>query len=254
MVKMKYITLLLTAVSLSAQEYPTLKKYDGLFMSISRKNPDLHYFLIREEVYAEDVADRVKLNDDDFTQAIREIGDKKIHQLVARRGELTHNAIDSLKGQNELRFLNLSGNRLITDLACKKIAENFPRLERLNLYDTSITDKGLDYLIGLGSLRKLHLAGTDVTFDAANKLRGLMESVAGNNDLEITVGWGKPPLASFKNTAFLKSTYQKNTNDGKLKEGFSVKILEKEKPDPNNKYEEDSRRQATDPILKNETP
>ena len=86
------------------------------------------------------------MNDDDFTQAIKEIGNKKIYQLVARKGELTHNAIDSLKGQDELRFLNLSGNRLITDLACKKIAENLPRLERLNLYATSVTDKGLDYL------------------------------------------------------------------------------------------------------------
>ena len=65
---MKYIILLLTAVSLSAQEYPTINKYDGLFMSISRENPNLYYLLMRDEVYAEDVADRVKLNDDDFIQ------------------------------------------------------------------------------------------------------------------------------------------------------------------------------------------
>ena len=245
---MKYIILLLTAVSLSAQEYPTINKYDGLFMSISRENPNLYYLLKRDEVYAEDVADRVKLNDDDFIQAIKEIGDKKIHQLVARKGELTHNAIDSLKGQDELRFLNLSGNRLITDLACKKIAENLPRLERLNLYDTSVTDKGLDYLTGLSSLRKLHLAGTEVTFDAANKLRGLMESVAGNDDLEITVGWGKPPLASFKNTAFLKATYQTNVIAGKLNQNFKAGLVGEDKGSDSS-YEDDVEKTKTDPIL-----
>ena len=61
---MKYILLFAAAISLSAQEYRTIDKYDGLFMSISKVNPDLYYFLMREEVYAEDVADRVKLNDD----------------------------------------------------------------------------------------------------------------------------------------------------------------------------------------------
>ncbi len=237
---MKYIILLFAAVvSLSGQEYPSVKKYDGLFMSISEKNPDLYYLLLRGETYGENAEDRVKLDDNDFSQAIKEIGDKKIHQIVARKGELTHNAIDSLRNQNELRFLDLSGNRLVTDLACKKIAENLPRLERLNLYNTSITDKGLDYLTGLTELRSLHLAGTEVTFDAANKLRGLMESVAGNDDLEITVGWGKPPLASFKNTAFLKANYQKNVKAGKLDPDFEVGIVGKDKVKSNKEYKED---------------
>ena len=124
--------------------------------------------------------------------------------------------------------MDLSNNRLITDIACKKIAENFPRLERLNLYNTSVTSKGLDYLTGLTELRNLHLAGTSVTFDAANKFRGIMESAAGNDDLEITMGWGKPSLASFKNSAFLKANYQKNVELGKTNSNYKVNILGQE--------------------------
>ena len=224
--KMKYVLLsLLATVSLSAQDYPTIKKYNGLFMPISEKSSTLYYFLMRGETYGENAKDRVKLDDEDFSQALKETGGKKIYQLVARRARLTHNVIDSLKGQNELRLLDLSNNRLITDIACKKIAENFPRLEKLNLYNTSITDKGLCYLSGLTELKNLHLAGTNITFDAANKFRGVMESASGNDDLEITMGWGKPSLASFKNSSFLKANYQKNVELGKTNSNYKVEIL-----------------------------
>ena len=234
---MKYIILLFFAASsLVAQDYPTIKKYNGLFMSISEQSPNLYYFLIRGETYGETAEDRIKLDDDDFTQAVKEIGDKKIHQLVARKAQLTHNCIDPLKNQKELKFLDLSNNRLITDMACKKIGESFPLLERLNLYNTSVTDKGLEYLLGLTSLRRLHLGGTDVTFDGANKFRGVMESASANDDLEITVGWGKPPLASFKKSAFLKATYQKNVDLGKLNPDFKVGVAGEAKP--NKKYED----------------
>ncbi len=35
---------------------------------------------------------------------------------------------------------------------------------------------------------------------------------------------------------------------------YSVKILEKEKANPNNKHQEDLKKEAADPILKDETP
>ena len=227
---MKYIFLLfLTVTAANAQNLPTLQKYNGLFMPVSEATPDLYYFLIRGETYGETAENRVKLDDDDFSQAIKEIGDKKINQLVARKARLTHNSIDSIKGQKELKFLDLSNNRLITDMACKKIGENFPRLERLNLYNTSITDKGLEYLLSLTSLRTLHVGGTNVTFDGANKFRGVMESASANDDLEITMGWGEPSLASFKKSAILKATYQKNVDAGKLNANFKVDINDSEK-------------------------
>ena len=57
---MKYVLLsLLATVSLSAQDYPTIKKYNGLFMPISEKSSTLYYFLIRGETYGEN--DRWKL-------------------------------------------------------------------------------------------------------------------------------------------------------------------------------------------------
>tara|TARA_R100000742_G_C4254066_1_gene72132 strand:- start:145 stop:828 length:684 start_codon:yes stop_codon:yes gene_type:complete len=227
---MRYIFLLfLTVVAVNAQNLPTLQKYNGLFMPVSEATPDLYYFLIRGETYGETAKDRVKLDDDDFSQAVKEVGDKKIHQLVARKAALTHNSIDSFKRHKQLKFLDLSNNRLITDMACKKIGENFPRLERLNLYNTSITDKGLEYLLNLTSLRTLHVGGTNVTFDGANKFRGLMESTSANDDLEITIGWGEPSLASFKKSAILKATYQKNVDAGKLNANFKVDINDSEK-------------------------
>lgn len=227
---MKYIFLFfLTVAAVNAQNLPTLQKYNGLFMSVSEATPDLYYFLIRGETYGETAEDRVKLDDDDFSQAIKEVGDKKIHQLIARKATLTHNSINSFKHQKQLKFLDLSNNRLITDMACKKIGENFPRLERLNLYNTSITDKGLDYLLSLTALRTLHVGGTNITFDGANKFRGLMESASANDDLEITTGWGKPSLASFKKNAILKAAYQKNVDISKLNPNFKVDIKDSEK-------------------------
>ena len=52
----------------------------------------------------------------------------------------------------------------------------------------------------------------------------------------------------------VRASYQKNTNNGKLKGNSGVKILENEKPVSNNKYEEDLKKEATDPILNDETP
>ena len=62
----------------------------------------------------------------EFEKAIKETENHRIYQLRSRGGMLTHTCIDLLKGQNELRYLDLSNNRLITDIASKKIAEYFP--------------------------------------------------------------------------------------------------------------------------------
>ena len=75
-----------------------------------------------------------------------------------------------------------------------------------------------------------------------------MESVAGNDDLEITVGWGKPPLASFKNTAFLKATYQTNVIAGKLNPNFKAGLVGEDKGSDSS-YEDDVEKTKTDPIL-----
>ena len=91
-----------------------------------------------------------------------------------------------------------------------------PRLQRLNLYGTSVTNKGLIYLLDLQELRSLHLFGTKVTWSGANEFIGKMEAISGNDDLEITTGYNNPSLGSFKHNEFLKSSYQKNVDLGRL--------------------------------------
>ena len=199
------------------------KKYDGLFMNISKSNPDLNYFVLRGETYGESASDRVKLNDEDFIKAVKETEGRLIYQLRVKNAMLTHNAIDALKNQSQLRMLDLSGNKLITDEACKKIAKLLPRLEILNLYNTNITDRGLEYLIHLQGLKKLHVTGTQVTWKGANLFRAKMQSIGGNDDLEITTG--KQALGSFKKLKHLKDNYQTNTAAGKLNPNYEIEII-----------------------------
>ena len=236
---MKHILLsLLIAASVNAEDM--VKKYNGLFMSVSTATPDIHYLRLEGKTYAEKPEDAEKLHNADFAKIIEETKSQSIYEISAKGGVLTHKAIDSLVGQRELRKLNLANNKTIDDEACKKIAAYLPRLQNLNLYGTSVSDEGLTYLLDLQELRTLHLFDTKVNWSAANKFRAKMETISGNDDLEITVGHGTPPLGSIKHGEFLRANYQKNTKEGKLKEDFGVKILEKEKAVPNNKYDDET--------------
>lgn len=240
--KMKYILLsILLGCQPAFAETMTpssmIEKYEGLLMQVSKATPDIYYLLLRGETYAEKAEDREKLNDKDFTLVVQETEGRQIYELRATKGALSHVAIDSLHGQTELRKLNLAGNRTIDDEACKKIAAYLPRLQNLNLYGTSVSDKGLIYLLDLQDLRSLHVFDTKVTWDGANEFRAKMESISGNDDLEIT-GYASQPLGSIKHGEFLRASYQKNTESGKLKEDFGAKILEKEKLVSNNKDDE----------------
>ena len=249
---MKHLLLsLLIAASANAENI--VAKYNGLFMSVSKATPDLHYLKLEGKTYAEKPENAEKLHDADFAKIIEATKSQSIYEISAKGGVLTHEAIDSLMGQKELRKLNLARNKTIDDEACKKIVAYLPRLQILNLYGTSVTDNSLTYLLDLQELRSLHIFDTQITYDAANKFRGKMESVSGNDDLEIT-GYTGQPLGSIKHGEFLRASYQKNTNNGKLKGNSGVKILENEKPVSNNKYEEDLKKEATDPILNDETP
>jgi len=201
---------------LTRDEVSIVQKYNGLFMNVSKATPDLNYLLLYGETYAEKAIDKIKLHDADFARAIKQTGGRLIYELSAKGGVLTHVAIDSLENQPQLRKLNLANNKTINDEACRKIAMYLPRLQKLNLYGTSVTNKGLIYLLDLQELRSLHLWDTKVTWTAANEFRGKMEAISGNDDLEITIGNGNTPLASFKHNEFLKATYQKNVDLGRL--------------------------------------
>ena len=226
-----------------------IEKYEGLLMQMSKATPDIYYLLLRGETYEEKIEDREKLNDKDFALAIQETEGRLIYELNARKGALSHMAIESLNGQTELRKLNLAGNRTIDDEACKKIAAYLPRLQNLNLYGTSVSDEGLVYLLDLQELRSLHVFDTKVTWSGANEFRTKMESISGNDDLEITVGHGTPPLGSIKHGEFLKATYQKNVDLGRLDPNYIGRYPEVKAETGNKKYEDDLKKEATDPVL-----
>ena len=95
----------------------------------------------------------------------------------------------------------------------------------------------------------LHLWDTQVTWAAANEFRGKMEAISGNDDLEITIGNGNTPLASFKHNEFLKATYQKNVDLGRLDPNYIDKYPNvKAEKALAEKYEEDLKKEAIDPI------
>ena len=230
---------------------PTIQKYNGLFMPISEKKSHLFYFLMRGEVIVGDDK-KIQLDDDAFIQAVKETEGHKIYQLRIRGSAVSHIGIEALKGQNELRYLDLSNNKLITDVACKKIAEYFPRLERLNLFNTFVSDKGLSHLINLQELRQLHIGETNVTWTAANEFRGKMEAIGGNDDLEITTGYHAQPLGSIKRNKWLRSNYQKNAELSIIDEKAILKKHLLTSPDTiksNKSYEEDKKKEADGPIL-----
>ena len=247
---MKHILLsFLIAASASAENIVT--KYNGLFMPVSKATPNLLYLKLEGKTYSEKPEEAEKLHDSDFIQCIRETKSKSIYEISAKGGVLTHKAIASLMGQQELRKLNLARNKSIDDEAMKKIVMYLPRLEMLNLYGTSVTNEGLTHLLDLQQLRSLHLFDTKVTWSAANEFRSKMESISGNDDLSITTGHGNPALGSIKHSKFLKETYQKNVALGRLDPNFSDKYPEIEavKGDEN-KYEEDLKKESTEPIFK----
>tara|TARA_R100000008_G_scaffold58502_2_gene36342 strand:- start:4641 stop:5405 length:765 start_codon:yes stop_codon:yes gene_type:complete len=246
-----YLSFIVTVIGEPMTPSPTIQKYNGLFMPISEKNSDLFYFLMRGETIVGDDK-RIQLDDDAFIQAIKETEGHRIYQLRIRGSAVTHIGIEALKGQEELRYLDLSNNKLITDVACKKIAEYFPRLERLNLFNTFVSNKGLSYLIDLQELRQLHIGETNITWDAANEFRGKMEAIGGNDDLEITTGYHAQPLGSIKYNKWLRSHYQKNVELSNIDEEAILKkhlLLSPDKVKSNKTYEEDKKKEADGPIL-----
>ena len=245
---MKHILLsLLIVASVHAEDM--VKKYNGIFMSVSKATPDIHYLKLEGKTYSEKPEDAEKLHDADFVQIIQGTKSQSIYEISAKGGVLTHNAIDSLVGQRELRKLNVANNKTIDDEACKKIAAYLPRLQILNLYGTSVTDKGLTHLLDLRELRMLHVYNTKITYNAANEFRGKMESISGNDDLEVT-GYINQPLSSFKHGEFLKSTYQKNVALGRLDPNYIDRYPEVEaEKGGEKKYEEDLKKETTEPIL-----
>ena len=99
-----------------------------------------------------------------------------------------------------------------------------PQIEYLNVWGvTNVTDKSLIHLRDLWTLKNLHLFGTSVTWDAANKHRGIMQAMAANEDLTIHLGSKYPSLYAFSDEEYWKATYQKNVEIGIIDEAEVLK-------------------------------
>ena len=218
-------TLLLLATAITV-EASTLEKFDALVMGI-HQGSDQYFVNIPSKTFAEKESEQIHLNDEHFIKAMSELYGKKIYQLRVRKSQITDSGLDVLAKFPTIKKLELS-NSMITDEGIKKIVSFCPNLERLNIWGCSkVTDKALIHLRDLWKLDRIHAFGTSITWDAANKHRGIMQSMAANESLTIHLGGSKPTLYAFKLEDLWKQTYQTNTYQGKLNPKYKIEILNK---------------------------
>ena len=199
----------------------TLEKFNALVMGI-HEGSDEYFVNIPSKTFAEDKGEQEYLNDMYFVKAMNELHKKKIYQLRLRKSQVSDSGLNVLVKFPTIKELELS-NSNITDNGIKKIVEFCPQLKALNIWGcTNVTDKSLIHLRGLWKLEKLHLSGTKVTWQAANKYRGIMQSMAANENLSIHVDRNRPTLYAFKMEELWKDTYQTNTYKGKLNPKFKI--------------------------------
>ena len=215
------LTLALTSTVMAEQS--TLDKFNALVMNI-HQGSDEYFVNIPSKTFAEDKGEQEYLNDMYFVKAMNELHKKKIYQLRIRKSQITDSGLDALSQFPTIKQLELSNSK-ITDEGIKKIVKFCPQLKRLNIWGCSqVTDKSFQYLKGLWKIEKLHLFGTKTTWEGANKYRGMMQSMAANENLTINTNSKYPTLYAFKMEELWKNTYQKNVDAGKLNKNFKIEI------------------------------
>jgi len=233
----KYILALLVATSVVAEE-STLEKFGALVIRLHQGTEDL-FVNINSHTWAETEEQREYLDDGYFVKAMKELHGKPIRRLQMRKSRITDSGLDALAQFPHLKKLEISNSK-ITDEGIKKIVMYCPQIEYLNVWGiTSVTDKSLIHLRDLWTLKDLYLFGTSVTWDAANKHRGVMQAMAANEDLTIYLGNKNPTLYAFSNEEHWKETYQKNVELGRIDPNHVDKYPPVEaEPDSDKEYEE----------------
>ena len=174
-----------------------------------------------------DILKELELNDENYNDYLKKL---KEYIYIDELNDLKEGGfIRWIQLNNDDIYLTQGGifcETLITDEGIKKIVSFCPQLEQLNIWGCSkLTDKGLIHLRDLWKLNKLHAFGTSITWDGANKHRGVMQSMAANESLTIHVGGNKPTLYAFKMEELWKRTYQTNTYQGKLNPEYKIEII-----------------------------
>ena len=254
----KYIILSLLALitMTSFAEESTLEKFGALVMRLHKGTENL-FVGINSHTWAETEEKREYLDAGYFIKAMKELQGKPVDRLQVRKSRITDSGLDALAQFPRLKRLEISNSK-ITDEGIKKIVMYCPQIEYLNVWGaTNITDSSLIHLRDLWTLKNLHLFGTSVTWDAANKHRGIMQAMAANEDLTIHLGSKYPSLYAFRDEEHWKATYQKNVEIGIVDEAEVLKkhgqVVTNE-AEYNKKYEDDLRKESTDPIFNEETP
>ena len=236
--KMIRLILLFVAVTVTVvAEESTLEKFGALVIQLHQGTEDL-LVNIPAHTWAEAEEKREYLDDGYFVKAMKELHGKPVRRIQMRKSRITDSGLDALAQFPNLKKLEISNSK-ITDEGIKKIVMYCPQIEYLNVWGiTNITDKSLIHLRDLWTLENLYLFGTSVTWDAANKHRGIMQSMAAQEDLTIYLGSKHPTLYAFDNEEHWKATYQKNVALGKIDPNHVDKYPPVKAELPDKEYEE----------------
>ena len=108
-----------------------------------------------------------RISDDDL-KLLREF--PRLQTLYLHHAPITDAGVMNLKGLSSLTKLDLFDTK-VTDAGLEHLAEWMPSLESLELNDNVVTDFGLRFLKGLHRLRRLDVRMTRVTQTGADELK-----------------------------------------------------------------------------------
>jgi mono/diheme cytochrome c family protein len=133
---------------------------------------------------------------------------KEINQIVEldlKNAGITDAGLAHLSSLSSLERLHLEKTK-VSDKGLMAL-KGLNNLKYLNLYGTGVSDAGLESLKSFKNLQNLYLWQTKVTFDAAKKFHK-EQTKAGNDRLEINLGWDKEILSTSR-LASLKEQREK---------------------------------------------
>ena len=159
------------------------------------------------------------LTDDDLA-VLKDLN--PVIELDLKNAGITDAGLKHLSPLTQLERLHLEKTK-VTDAGLIDL-KGLTKLKYLNLYGTGVSDAGLEHLKGLGDLRNLYLWQTKVTFEAAQKFHEAA-AAAGNENLEINLGWEKEILSKTR-LAALKAQREKLETEADKTDPAKVAVVE----------------------------
>ena len=105
----------------------------------------------------------------------RELGAlRRLEALTVSDSWITDSALAAIEQCKDLRAIDISSNREVTDSGVSRLAR-LTNLRELNLAFTGVTDNGVAALAGLSELHSLDLGGTCITAGGLRHVRRMQE-------------------------------------------------------------------------------